>query len=149
MMDAEKHSLEHLVEAAVIDILCAHVAGVTWLHFEHEEAQLERPYGLVRLDRGAPDDNCYHTSELSIYIVGACDKNFRCIDEAISCAGDLSNSLNQAEGFPHRLPPGLPRRAWHHPEQHVLPKLHRRPLGWLHNHLDHHGTLRSQRSHRL
>ena len=99
MMDAEKHSLEHLVEAAVIDILCAHVAGVTWLHFEHEEAQLERPYGLVRLDRGAPDDNCYHTSELSIYIVGACDKNFRCIDEAISCAGDLSNSLNQAEGF--------------------------------------------------
>ena len=88
------HSLEHMVEAATIRILCENVPGVTWLHYEHETTDNDgQPVGIVKMERGIPVTECYHRADLVIHVVGACDEIHRQIDEAVGSRDDLAADL--------------------------------------------------------
>lgn len=94
------NSLEYLVEQAAINELEEHIPDVTWLHFEHNHTGGgECPLGIVKLERGEQTTDCFHLSELSLFIVGACDEIHRRVDETLGNPDALATQLERIGGI--------------------------------------------------
>lgn len=93
-MSTTEHSLECLVETAFISILST-VSSVVWVPFEHDLIEDERPYGIVKLTRGAQGDSgFYNDSIIELRIIGADDETFFAIDSALGCSSALRDYMN-------------------------------------------------------
>ena len=92
------NSLEYMVEHAAIRILKARVEGVLWLPFEHEIVDNEStPIGIVKLERSAPETECFHRCDLVLHVMGAADEIHRQIDEAVGDRYALADDLEGVE----------------------------------------------------
>lgn len=91
-------SLEHMVEAATIKILQQQVEGILFLHYEHTTTDHEgKPTCIVKLERGAPEHECFHRSDLMLHVIGASDWLHREIDEAIGSRYGFASELVDVE----------------------------------------------------